>query len=151
MRIKIDDLGDGAVIELLAEHHAEMHLYSPPESIHALDATSLKDPAIIFWSVWCSGDLAGCGALKELSNTHGEVKSMRTSKAFRRLGVAEMILKHILNEAKSRSYQRVSLETGTNEAFAPAIKLYKKYGFKESVPFGGYKNDPFSTFLTKEI
>jgi putative acetyltransferase len=151
MRIKVDDLDDGAVIELLSEHHEEMNLYSPPESIHALDEASLKDPAIMFWSVWSSNELAGCGALKKLSNTHGEIKSMRTSNAFRRQGVAERILQQILNSAKSRSYQRVSLETGTNEAFIPAIKLYKKYGFNECVPFGSYKLDPFSMFFTKEM
>lgn len=151
MIIKRDALEDGAVISLLAEHHAEMHLYSPPESIHALGVASLKDSGVKFWSAWFADALAGCGALKELSGSHGEIKSMRTARSFLRKGVAEKILQQILTEAKSCGYQYVSLETGTHDAFLPAIKLYQKFGFKETGPFASYQADPFSTFFTLEI
>src|SRR4051794_4650066 len=78
MQIKIDDLTGPEIGELLNEHLASMHLYSPPESIHALPIDELRKPEITFWSVWENGELLGCGALKELEPRHGEIKSMRT-------------------------------------------------------------------------
>ncbi|QHQ40849.1 GNAT family N-acetyltransferase [Microbulbifer hydrolyticus] len=128
-----------------------MFLYSPAESIHALDVSRLRDPALTIWRASAYGELAGCGALKELGTDHGEVKSMRTAKPYLRQGVAEQILSTLLAEARSRGYKRVSLETGTNEAFVPAIALYKKFGFEPCGPFGDYQDDPYSTFLTMPI
>lgn len=151
MRIIIDDLSGSGVIGLLSEHHAEMHQHSPPESVHALDENALKDPAITFWSAWIDDEIAGCGAIKQLSPLHGEIKSMRTAQRHRRQGVAEQILKVILKSAASRGYQRVSLETGTPAAFDAAKSLYRKYGFEECEPFGDYTLDPFSTFMTKSL
>lgn len=151
IKIKTDDLSDGKVIELLEVHHTEMYLYSPTESIHALDKSEINDPDITFWSAWDGDNLAGCGALKELSDNQGEIKSMRTSKPYLRRGIADRILRKILEEAKARSYKKISLETGTHEVFIPAVTLYKKHGFMECGPFGTYTLDPHSTFLTKEI
>lgn len=151
IEVKIDDLNDGSVIALLQEHHSEMHKYSPPESIHALDMSGMKDPSITFWSAWSGNELAGCGALKELSSGHGEIKSMRTRSEFLRKGIAARILECILEEAQSRSYTRLSLETGTNEAFTPAVKLYQRFGFEECGPFGSYELDPYSHFFTKVL
>lgn len=151
MKIKIDNLEDGKVERLLGEHHAEMHLYSPPESIHALNSKSLRDPSITFWSAWIENELAGCGALKEVSSIHGEIKSMRTAKKFLRKGVGAKILNSILDEAERRSYTKVSLETGTNEGFLPAIKLYERFGFQECGPFGSYVPDPYSVFYSKPM
>ena len=149
MNIKIGGLHKKEVVDLLQEHLDEMHIYSPAESVHALDVSKLQTPDITFWSVWLNDELAGCGALKELSKTHAEIKSMRTSLNHQRKGVAENLLIHILNESKNRSYKKVSLETGTNDAFLPAQHLYKKYGFTSCEPFGNYSADPFSTFMTK--
>jgi putative acetyltransferase len=128
-----------------------MHVHSPPESVHALDLDALRRPEITFWSVWCDGNLVGCGALKELDSEHGEVKSMRTSMEFRGRGGGKMILRHILDEAKTRGYKRLSLETGSMAAFDPARGLYESHGFTYCGPFADYILDPNSVFMTMEL
>ena len=135
MEIRIDNLKDGLVIRLLEEHRREMFQYSPPDTVHALDAAALRKPDRTIWSAWINGKLAGCGALKELDVTHGEIKSMRTARTHLRQGVAAGLLTHILAIAKRRGYSRISLETGTPEAFAPARRLYEKFGFQPCAPF----------------
>lgn len=149
MKIKIDDLTGEEVADLLLQHHNEMLLHSPIESVHALDLSGLKSKDVTFWSAWLDGELAGCGALKQLDANHGEIKSMRTAKLFLREGVAKEILAHILSEASARSYSKVSLETGTKKVFYPAQKLYKKFGFDYCEPFADYVEDPYSVFMTK--
>jgi putative acetyltransferase len=151
MDIKIDDLNGPEVHELLREHLRNMALHSPPESVHALGVEALRRPEITFWSAWEEGELLGCGALKELDSRHGEIKSMRTSSTHLRKGVAATLLKHILEEAARRGYRRLSLETGSMEAFEPARRLYEKYGFTYCEPFADYVEDPYSVFMTREL
>jgi putative acetyltransferase len=151
MRIEIDDLTRPEVHALLNEHLANMYELSPPESVHALDLSKLRAPDITFWSVWEGDTLLGCGALKELSATEGEVKSMRTPRALRRRGAGRAVLVRILEEARSRGYRRLNLETGSAEAFAPARNLYRAFGFTECGPFGDYRPDPNSFFMTLEL
>jgi putative acetyltransferase len=149
MQIRRDDLSGPEIHALLAEHLRDMHAQSPPESVHALDVSGLQKPDITFWTVWSQGELVGCGALKELDSQHGEVKSMRTTRAHRRKGVARAMLEHILAEAQRRSYARLSLETGSQPAFAPARQLYESFGFVHCGPFADYAEDPNSVFLTR--
>ena len=151
MRIELDDLSRQEVHALLREHLDNMYELSPPESVHALDLSKLRSPDITFWTVWDESRLLGCGALKELTRTHGEVKSMRTPQSLRRRGAGRAVLEHIVAEAKSRGYRRLSLETGSNEAFKPAQKLYESFGFSICGPFGDYKPDTNSVFMTLEI
>jgi putative acetyltransferase len=151
MEVRIGSLTHLAVIALLEEHHQDMLVHSPPESVHALDLSSLAQDNITFWSVWKNNELAGCGALKALDSHHGEIKSMRTSDNFLRQGVAKLLLEHILVEAKTRGYQKLSLETGTMTAFLPAQKLYQQLGFKHCQPFADYQEDPYSIFMSKII
>ena len=151
MQIRVDDLSGPEIRALLAEHLDSMHQLSPPDSVHALDPAALRQPDITFWTIWSRDELLGCGALKELSVTHGEVKSMRTVSAHRREGVASAMLRHILAEAEKRSYHRVSLETGSATAFAPARSLYESFGFTYCPPFGDYVDDPNSVFLTRVL
>ncbi|WP_047982298.1 GNAT family N-acetyltransferase [Ornithinibacillus contaminans] len=151
MEIKLDDLTGEAIKQLIVEHLKEMGQNSPAESIHALDLTKLKAAEITFWSAWEEDELVGCGALKELDATHGEIKSMRTSPNFRGRGVAKLMLQHIIAEATKRGYLRLSLETGTMAAFEPARNLYKRFGFNECEPFAEYIVDPNSVFMTKEL
>jgi len=151
MDIRIGELANPAVIALLEEHHQDMLIHSPPESVHALDLSALSQTEVTFWSVWKNNELAGCGALKALGNDHGEIKSMRTSKSFLRQGVAKLLLEHMISEASTRGYQKLSLETGTMAAFKPAQKLYQQLGFEQCAPFAQYKADPFSTFMSKSI
>jgi len=147
MRIEIDDLTRPQVLALLNEHLTNMYELSPPESVHALDVSKLRGSDISFWTVWEDGELLGCGALKELSPTHGEVKSMRTPQKMRRKGAGRAVLSHIVGVAKERMYQLLSLETGSAEAFVPAQKLYESFGFGYCGPFGDYKEDPNSVFM----
>jgi putative acetyltransferase len=151
MDIKIDDLKGSEIHELLREHLRNMALHSPPESVHALDIEALRKPDITFWTVWENGELLGCGALKELDSQHAEIKSMRTSSSHLRKGVAKNLLNHILTEAKRRGYSRLSLETGSMEAFEPARKLYADSGFTYCGPFADYVEDPYSVFMTREL
>lgn len=151
MDIKIDDLTGPEVVALIVEHLQHMASLSPPESTHALNLDKLKKPEITFWSGWEQNELAGCGAIKELDSKHGEIKSMRTSSSHLRKGVAKRILEHIIEEAKRRGYQRVSLETGSMEAFDPARRMYESFGFQYCKPFADYVEDPNSVFMTKEL
>ncbi|MEP6997976.1 MAG: GNAT family N-acetyltransferase [Betaproteobacteria bacterium] len=151
MQIRLDDLAGAEIRALLAEHLHDMHQLSPPESVHALDLTALLHPQITFWTAWSNGELLGCGALKELAPAHGEVKSMRTSSAHRRKGVARAMLQHIIAEAHRRSYTRLSLETGSMQAFEPARRLYEGFGFTYCSPFADYTEDLNSVFFTRTL
>lgn len=148
MKIERDDLSRPAIHALLEEHLRSMHALSPPESVHALDLERLRAPGITFWSAWDGDVLLGCGALSELDARHGEVKSMRTPDALRRRGAGRALLQHIIDEARSRGYTRLSLETGSMAAFAPAHRLYESAGFVRTGPFGSYTDDPNSVFMT---
>lgn len=137
---------------MLQAHLDEMHLHSPPESVHALDLDALRRPEITFWTAWDEvGELLGCVALKRLDEAHGEVKSMRTAAAHVRKGVATRLMRHLLQEARQRGYRRLSLETGSPEAFDPARTLYRHFGFVECGPFADYVEDPYSVFMTIEL
>ena len=148
LQVELDDLSRPQVHALLREHLSNMRELSPPETVHALDLSKLKSPDITFWTVWDGSMLLGCGALKELAARHGEVKSMRTPKALRRRGAGRAILTRILEEASSRGYTRLSLETGAHEEFRPAQHLYESFGFTYCGPFGDYVPDPHSVFMT---
>ncbi|MET0919365.1 MAG: GNAT family N-acetyltransferase, partial [Burkholderiales bacterium] len=141
MDIRVDDLSSREIVQLLRAHLQSMTLLSPPESVHALDLESLRQPEVTFWSVWQDSELMGCGAIKELDLRHGEIKSMRTVSSHLRQGVAATLMRHILDEAKRRSYERLSLETGSTEPFAPARSLYASFGFTPCGPFADYVHD----------
>ena len=148
MRIEADDLSRPQVQALLQEHLDNMYQLSPAESVHALDLSKLRNPDITFWTVWDGPLLLGCGALKELEARHGEVKSMRTPRALRRRGAGRAILAHIVEVARARGYERLSLETGSAEPFKPAQQLYQSFGFTYCGPFASYRADPNSVFMT---
>ncbi|MCK8043712.1 GNAT family N-acetyltransferase [Shewanella sp. 1CM18E] len=160
MQIKLGELEHPQILSLLAEHHQDMALHSPAESVHALDVSGLAADDVTFWSLWIEElhqenaqamQLAGCGALKQLDLTHGEIKSMRTASLYLRQGVAQALLAHIIAEAKQRGYTKLSLETGSMAAFLPAKKLYQRFGFKECAPFADYQLDPYSAFMTLDL
>ena len=151
MQIELDNLSRHEVHALLQEHLANMYEVSPPESVHALDLAKLRAPDITFWTAWDGTLLLGCGALKQLTPTHGEVKSMRTPTALRRRGAGRALLAHIVAEARSRGYRRLSLETGSMQTFEPAHNLYESFGFTDCGPFADYKPDPNSVFMSLEL
>ena len=151
MQIRVDDLGGPEIAELLAAHVAFCRASSAPESTHVLDLDALRSPEVTFWSAWDGAALLGCAAVKELDPSHGEIKSMHTAAQHRGRGVALRLLEHVVDEARSRGYRRLSLETGSMEAFAPARALYERYGFMVCAPFAGYRLDPNSVFMTLDL
>lgn len=148
MRIIVDDLRGPEIAALLQAHLAGMRAHSPACSVHALDLGKLRRPDITFWTAWDGTALMGCGALKAHDARHGEIKSMRTDAAHLRKGVAAAILETILHTARSRQYERLTLETGTGVPFEPAHRLYERYGFSDCGPFADYVFDPFSRYMT---
>jgi putative acetyltransferase len=151
MHITPDDLTGSEIRALLETHFAGMLANSPPGSCHFLDFDGLNAPDVTFWSIWDAEQLAGCGALKQLDGAHGEIKSMRTHADHLRKGAGAAMLEHIIAEAKARGIKRLSLETGSGEAFDAAHALYLRFGFAYCPPFGDYTEDPFSRFMTLEI
>lgn len=151
LRVIVDDVTGKAICDFLESHVAEMREVSPPESKHALDLEGLRMPEVTLWSVYAGTQLIGCGGIKELDATHGEIKSMRTAPAQQGNGVGSYLLRHMLDQALQRGYTRLSLETGSYEFFAPARALYAKHGFTYCGPFGDYKLDPNSVFMTKAL
>lgn len=151
MEIKVDDLSGAKTQGLIQLHLQGMFENTPAESVHALNLDGLRKPEITFWSAWEGDELLGCGALKELDETHGEIKSMRTVAAHLRKGVSRSILEHIIGVAQSRGYKRLSLETGATEDFLPARRLYEAAGFEYCEPFADYVLDPYSAYMTKAL
>ena len=151
LTIREDDLTAPEVRALLKEHLADLALHSPACSVHAMPVDRLRAPDVTFWSAWSGDRIVGCGALKELDPRHGEVKSMRTIDDVRGQGVGALVLDHLIGEARRRGYSRISLETGSNEPFFPAHRLYARRGFEACAPFADYVEDPWSVFMAKEL
>ena len=151
MRIEVDDVSSPQVLALLAEHLRNMHELSPQEYVFAFDAKKLRAPGVTFWTAWKDEVLLGCVALKELSLTEGELKSMRTPERLRGKGVGRTLLNHVLQVARERGYQQLFLETGSHPAFLPAQTLYRSVGFRECGPFGDYKENGFSVFMSLSL
>jgi putative acetyltransferase len=151
MHIRAGGLDHPEVVALLREHLHGLAQLSPPESMHALGLDGLRGADVSFWSAWEDEQLLGFGALKRLDDRHAEIKSMRTAPAHLRQGVAAAILRHLLDEAVRRGYRRLSLETGSMAEFAPAHRLYARFGFVACGPFAQYVEDPNSVFMTKEL
>lgn len=151
MDIRRGDLSDQRILTLLRHHFDTCHAVTPPGSAHVFDVTRLAAPDIDFWAAWEGDTLLGTGAMKPLDATHGEVKSMHTAGSARRRGIGSALLKHIIATSRDRGLKRLSLETGSFGYFEPAVALYKSHGFEECPPFGDYKSDPNSVFLTRAI
>ncbi len=151
MDIRVDTLESHAVLDLLREHLDALAPTAPAESRHALDLSGLRSADVTFWSLWDGPIVAGFGALKQLTESHAEVKSMRTAASHLRQGVASRVLQHIIQQATVRGYSRLSLETGSMAFFEPARQLYASFGFVPCAPFGSYKADPNSVFMTGRV
>jgi putative acetyltransferase len=143
-----DDPRADDIRALLERHLAFNREVTPPEGVHALDVDGLLDPAVTFFSARIDGQVVGVGALKQLDDSHAELKSMHTVQAARRQGVGRAMVVHLLSVAAERNYQRVSLETGAMPAFAPARSLYTKVGFRPCPPYGEYVGSPTSVCMT---
>lgn len=151
LSIATEDPRNADVTALLETHLAFAHEVTPAGHVHALGVEGLLHPAVTFFGARAEGRLVGVGALRELDPSHGEIKSMHTHRSARGLGVGAAIVDHLLATARARGYSRVSLETGTMEAFAPARALYQRMGFAPCPPFADYTDNPFSTCMTLEL
>ena len=146
--IRPDDPTSPDVVAVLEAHLTFADEHSPPEDVHALDVSGLLDATVSFFSARRAGTLVAIGAIRELDPRHGELKSMHTVGTQRRQGLGRLMVTYLLGVARSRGYRRVSLETGSMEAFAPARSLYLGAGFSECGPFGDYRPSANSTFMT---
>jgi putative acetyltransferase len=151
LRFRLDDLSGEPTQRLIGRHLASMHSNSPSESVHALDLEGLRSRDVTFWSAWIGEEIVGCAALKRLDSRRGEIKSMRVEDPFLGRGIGRALLNHLIGEARARGMDSLWLETGSSEAFIPALYLYESAGFKRCGPFDTYVEDPFSVFMTKEI
>lgn len=151
MDIRRGDLTDPRIIALLRHHFDKCHEVTPKCSAHVFSVQQLAAPGIDFWAAWEGDALLGVGAMAPLDAAHGEVKSMHTSASVRRRGVASAMLRHIIATSRGRGLSRLSLETGSFGYFLPAVALYKAHGFTECPPFGSYRPDPNSVFLTLDL
>ncbi len=151
LRIVAGDFEDAQVIALLARHFAAMRSTAPEESCHVMPLDAMRAADLDFFAAWKGETLAGVGALKRLDATHGEIKSMHTAAAFRGQGVGQAMLNHLIAHARALGLQRLSLETGASDFFVPARAMYARDGFQPCEPFGDYKPDPNSAFMTRAI
>jgi putative acetyltransferase len=148
---RIDDLCSPEVQELVREHLRGMHANSPACHVNAFAIDALKRPEVTFWSIWDGDTLCGCAAMRELSSSAGEIKSMRTRPQYLRKGVGQCALDVIIQTALGRGYSQLFLETGTGPAFTPAHGLYLKNGFDWCGKFGDYEATDFNVFMAKNL
>jgi putative acetyltransferase len=151
MEIKPIDFDDPRVVALLSLHVQGMRGSSPKETVYVLDRAALDVPEVRFFAAWDGEELMGFGALKDLGGTSGEIKSMRTHPDHLRAGVGAAVLDHIVSVARARGYLRISLETGSGEAYAAARALYRTRGFVDGGAFGDYVQSAFNQFLHLEL
>ena len=147
----IDDLSGQPTRDLLALHLSGMHANSPAGHVFALDLSGLQVPEVTVWSAWIGEDIVGIGALKDIGNGSGEIKSMRTHPDHLRKGVGAAVLEQIVASARSRGYSRLSLETGSGPAFDAALALYRRRGFENGQAFGDYEASAFNQFLHLDL
>lgn len=146
-----DDLTGPEIGDLLRLHLAEMHQWSPPESVHAMPVERLRQDDVRFWSAWHGDRLTGCGALKQIDSRHGEIKSMRAHPDYRGKGAGKAILLHLIGQARESGFTQLNLETGSTDEFLAARRLYESHGFRICGPFASYKLDPFSVFMELDL
>lgn len=146
--VRVDHPTPG-VRNLIRAHHDAMRALTPHESCHVMDETALFDSGAHVFAIEEDGESLGMAAIKLLDATHGELKSMHTKMEARGRGIAHALLLHSLNHAREVGLTKLSLETGSDDAFAPARRLYERHGFAYCAPFGGYTHDPLSVFMTR--
>jgi putative acetyltransferase len=135
-----------ALIDALDDFSKSLY---PPESNHLLDIEALAKPDVVFFVARQEGRAIGCGAFRLLDAQHGEIKRMYVPHEARGRGLGWVILETIEAEAKRRGIKQLSLETGIHNL--QAVHLYHRAGYEDCPPFGDYKPDPLSLFMTKEI
>lgn len=149
--VRVDPVESAAIIALLERHLELMRSQTPPEHVHALDLAGLRSPDVTLWAAWRNAAALGCVALKALDGAHGEIKSMHVLAASRGAGTGSLLLRHVVDEASRRGYERLSLETGVQPGFEAARAFYRRHGFIDAGPFGDYVENDWSVFMTRQI
>ena len=149
--IRPADFEDPQLLALLRLHLGEALANSPPGTSYALDLSGLQNPSVSLYALWIGDVPAGMGALQELAPDWGELKSMRTAPAFLRQGLASVMLAHLIGEARSRGYRRLSLETGTGVEYGPAVALYTRHGFVPGDIYGSYQASPHNQYFHLDL
>jgi putative acetyltransferase len=150
-RIAAVDPRSDDVRRLIERHLTFAGQHSPAEHVHALDVDALIGSAITFVAYREGAEVLAVGALRDLGDGHGELKSMHTAVSARGRGIGRAVVDHLVTLARERGLTRVSLETGTPDAFAPARALYARVGFVPCEPFGGYRASDYSTCMTLDL
>jgi putative acetyltransferase len=150
-RIAPADFEDPRLVDLLRLHLEAMQRWSPPDSVHALDLSGLQGPGVTLFTLWEDETLLAMGALRTTGDGVGEIKSMRAHPDHLGRGAGRAILEHLIAEAARLECGRVSLETGSGEAFEPALNLYRRRGFRNGPAFGGYEATDFNQFLHLDL
>jgi len=145
------DFSDARLVAFLQAYLDELAPTAPAESRHALDLTGLEQPSVRLFVAYEGSDIAGTGALARMEPGHEELKSMRTDPARRGGGIASRMLSHLLEDARTRGVERVSLDTGSMDCFRPARALYAKAGFEVCEPYGRHIHDPNTVYMTLEL
>lgn len=151
MDIRIDDVTDAQTLELIRLHLEQMQNHSPAGSVFALGVKGLKSRDVTVWTAWENDSIFGMGALRQFDSVSGEVKAMRTHPNWLRKGVGQMILNQIIEEVRERKLLRLSLETGSGEAFEPTVTMYHRNGFLAGAPFADYRRTDFNQFLHLDL
>ena len=137
--------------QILQAHWLFCTSSTPIEHVYALDASKMFSPDITVFGARINGELVGVGAMRKLDVDHAELKSMHTLAKSRGLGVGKAMVAHIEQFAQRSGIKRMSLETGTNEAFKPARELYKSLGYNSCDAFGDYVLSEDNMCMTKLI
>lgn len=151
LAIRPDDPLAADVTRLLSAHLAFARSHGPPEDVHALDGEELTDPGTTFFSARAGGIVVAVGAIKRLDSEHAELKSIHTAEHARGKGVGTAMVTHLIEQARSMGFRRLSLETGAMDAFAPSRSLYLALGFRVCEPFVPYRASSNSVFMTLDL
>src|SRR5688572_5438027 len=151
VEVRPGGVDDPGVPELLATHLDHMRAITPPEFVFAFDSAALAAPHVSFFTARDGDDVVGCGALSQLDDENGEIKSMHVREASRGRGIAGALLAHVEAHARSLGLRSLWLETGVTEHFAPAQALYRAHGYQPCGPFGAYTDNGHSAFFTKRL
>ena len=138
-----------AVLDLIRQSDAYATSLYPAESNHMLDLESLERPEVRFFVARREGRAVGCGALVLARDGRAELKRMFVDPATRGLKVGRDLLARIEDEARGLGVRLIQLETGIHQP--EAIGLYRRSGYRDCGPFGGYGPDPLSLFMEKPL
>ena len=146
--IALETPHQAAVLSLLAKSDAFAKARYPPESNHLVDPDTLARPNVRFYVARLGGEAVGCGAVV-LGDGAAELKRMFVDAVARGHGIGRLLLERLEQAARREDIRLIQLETGVSNH--EALALYRRAGYRERGPFGGYWADPLSIFMEKEL